>query len=122
VKVPVVGNNVDLILLNCGPKEIVNHAVFSSPDSYIALGELKGGIDPAGADEHWKTARTALNRIYRSFAAVETKPRIFFVGAAIKTAMAREIWRQLEDGILDNAANLTEDAQISSLALWLCRL
>ena len=23
------------------------------------LGELKGGIDPAGADEHWKTGNAA---------------------------------------------------------------
>lgn len=122
VKVPIVGNNVDLILINCGPKEIDNRTVFSSPDSYIALGELKGGIDPAGADEHWKTARTSLNRIYRSFASVETKPHIFFVGAAIKPVMAREIWRQLEDRILDNAANLTDDNQIASLTMWLCGL
>jgi len=26
--------------------------------------ELKGGADPAGSDEHWKTATEALNRIY----------------------------------------------------------
>ncbi len=26
----------------------------------LMLGELKGGIDPAGADEHWKTANTVL--------------------------------------------------------------
>jgi len=25
--------------------------------------ELKGGADPAGSDEHWKTATEALNRI-----------------------------------------------------------
>ncbi|HAJ78349.1 MAG TPA: hypothetical protein DCO75_01135, partial [Fibrobacteres bacterium] len=29
--------------------------------------ELKGGIDPAGADEHWKTAKTAIDRIVSAF-------------------------------------------------------
>jgi hypothetical protein len=33
----------------------------------IALGELKGGIDPGGADEHWKTAQAAFNRIRQAF-------------------------------------------------------
>ena len=32
-----------------------------NPKHYLACGELKGGIDPAGADEHWKTAGKALS-------------------------------------------------------------
>ncbi|MFM6407785.1 MAG: AvaI/BsoBI family type II restriction endonuclease, partial [Microcystis sp.] len=66
------------------------------PDLYIALGELKGGIDPAGADEHWKTARTALQRIDDAFRKISKHPYTFFIGAAIETKMAREIYRQLE--------------------------
>ena len=31
------------------------------------FGELKGGIDPAGADEHWKTGNSALVRIRKAF-------------------------------------------------------
>jgi hypothetical protein len=40
------------------------------------------GIDPAGADEHWKTANFALERIRKSFAK-KKKPQTFFIGASI---------------------------------------
>src|SRR5437868_15271927 len=89
-----------------------------SPELYIALGELKGGMDPAGADEHWKTARTALNRIQEAFARLGLNPHTFFVGAAIERKMAREIWTQLESGVLENAANLTDDNQIAAVSRW----
>ena len=36
--------------------------------------------------------------------------------------MAREIWSQLEEGTLENAANLTNDNQMASLSRWLCSL
>ncbi len=57
---PLVRSNVDLCLFNLPPTElVVNKSSKIQPDetapSIIALGELKGGIDPAGADEHWKT-------------------------------------------------------------------
>lgn len=61
--VPVVRNNVDLCLFDCG------------------------------ADEHWKTVGSALVRIKSAFAKHKAKPKIFFVGAAIATKMAAEIWR-----------------------------
>jgi len=124
--VPLVKNNVDLCLFNCGWKELTTKklakVVYNSPTSYIALGELKGGIDPAGADEHWKTARTALIRIEKAFSNLELKPHTFFIGAAIEKKMANEIWSQLEEGILENAANLTDDNQIASISGWLCNL
>src|SRR5207253_3070915 len=47
--VPFIKNNVDLCLFNCGDADL-SKATYKSPDSYIALAELKGGIDPAGAD------------------------------------------------------------------------
>lgn len=119
--VPVVRNNIDLCLLNCSPQSL-NPAVYKLPSSYIALGELKGGIDPAGADEHWKTARTALNRIQKAFSNVAIAPHTFFIGAAIEKNMAIEIWSQLEDGTLENAANLTNNNQITSISRWLCTL
>ena len=119
--VPVVGNNIDLCLLNCSPQSL-NPAVYKLPSSYIALGELKGGIDPAGADEHWKTARTALNRIQKAFSNLAIPPHTFFIGAAIEKNMAIEIWSQLEDGTLQNAANLTNNNQINSISRWLCTL
>jgi type II restriction enzyme len=45
--VPIVENNVDLCLLDCGAEE--RSAAIYSPELFLALGELKGGIDPAGA-------------------------------------------------------------------------
>jgi hypothetical protein len=118
--VPLVGNNVDMCLFDL-PPELVN-AKTNGPQSYLALGELKGGIDPAGADEHWKTAGSALRRIRTAFSNAGFSPAIFYVGAAIEKKMANEIWTDLEDGRLANAGNLTNDAQIVSLARWLCDL
>jgi len=118
---PLVKNNVDLSLFNCSFDEL-SRDVIHTPSAYIALGELKGGIDPAGADEHWKTARTALNRIHEAFAKQKLKPHIFFVGAAIEAKMASEIWEMLERGGLGNAANLTDEDHITSVTSWLCSL
>lgn len=115
------GKNVDLCLLGCGPNELPE--AVRSPQAYIAFGELKGGIDAAGADEHGgKTAKTALNRIRDAYKPYENKPHFFFVGAAIAKGMAGEIWDELEDGTLENAANLTDDNQVASLSRWLCSL
>jgi hypothetical protein len=97
-------------------------AISADPTAYVALGELKGGIDPAGADEHWKTARTALTRIREAFAMHGLTPHTFFIGAAIEAKMAAEIWGMLETGTLENAANLTDDSQIAAVTRWLCSL
>ncbi|HZP81642.1 MAG TPA: AvaI/BsoBI family type II restriction endonuclease [Chthonomonadaceae bacterium] len=119
--VPLVKNNVDLSMLECTP-EALSRGESERPERYLALGELKGGIDPAGADEHWKTARTALSRIRQAFATHNLMPQTFFVGAAIEKKMAEEIWDELEQGTLSNAANLTNSDQVSSLCLWLVNL
>ena len=119
--VPFFSNNVDLSLFNCSPERL-SKETREDPAAYIALGELKGGIDPAGADEHWKTARTALDRIHKAFAKHKLKPHTFFIGAAIEPKMASEIWNLLKRGILENAANLTDEDQIASITRWLCSL
>jgi hypothetical protein len=119
--VPLIKNNVDICLFNLNPDEL-QATKYRSVESYIALGELKGGIDPAGADEHWKTARTALTRIREGFSRVNHFPHTFFVGAAIEKKMASEIWNQLENETLSNAANLNEERQIASLSRWLSNL
>jgi len=121
VTVPVVKNNVDLLLFRCSSSDLTRE-IIRTPSAYIALGELKGGIDPAGADEHWKTARTALNRIHEAFAKKRLKPHTFFIGAAIETKMASEIWEMLKRGGLENAANLTDQDHITSVTSWLCNL
>lgn len=119
--IPIVRKNIDLCLLNCTPDEI-NPAIYKIPERFIAFGELKGGIDPAGADEHWKTAQTALTRIKDAFANANLSPSLFFIGAVIVDSMAQEIWNQLEEGTLKNVANLTNPDQVASLANWLVDL
>lgn len=121
VTVPLFRNNVDLSLFDCSAEDLTRE-VIKTPSTYIALGELKGGIDPAGADEHWKTARTALNRIHEAFSKRKLKPHIFFIGAAIETKMAIEIWKMLKRSRLENAANLTDEDQLTSVSQWLCAL
>jgi hypothetical protein len=119
--VPIVRNNIDLCLFDRAA-ETLTKETYSDASAYLALGELKGGIDPAGADEHWKTAHTALNRIRTAFAKAKSRPATFFIGAAVATKMATEIWSLLKKNELDNAANLTDDAQLASISRWLCSL
>ena len=78
ITVPLVKNNVDMCLFNLNPDELQATGNIS-PTSYIALGELKGGID-----EHWKTARAALDRIRAAFSKAQHSPPIFFIGVAIE--------------------------------------
>ncbi len=121
LKVPLIGNNVDICVFNCSPDQL-GPKIYGNATRYIALGELKGGIDPAGADEHWKTARTALGRVRDGFANHNTNPPTFFVGAAIEKNMSKEIWSQLGNGSLTNAANLIQPDQVASLCAWLVSL
>jgi len=119
--VPLFKSNVDMCLFNLNSSDLAA-SNFNLVESYLALGELKGGIDPAGADEHWKTARAALDRVREAFSRIGYKPYTFFVGAAIERRMAGEIWHQLENGILTNAANLNQENQVASISRWLCGL
>ena len=55
--VPSDKKNIDIVVLNFHSNEL-NGKTFNGINelnNYVLLGELKGGIDPAGADEHWKT-------------------------------------------------------------------
>jgi type II restriction enzyme len=117
-KVSIVRTNIDICLLAVSHSELTSQTN-DTPSAYVALGELKGGIDPGGADEHWKTASKALSRIRVAFARYGPVAPTFFVGAAIATRMAQEIWTELEDGTLHNAANLNDLTQVSSLCQWL---
>ena len=122
--VPLVNKNVDLFVLQATPEDLKsgNQSIIHQSDKYVALGELKGGIDPAGADEHWKTANSALNRIRTGFDKKKLKPQTFFIGAAIENAMAVEIFKQLKSGTMNNAANLTNDQQLTEICDWLINI
>ena len=49
-------------------------------------------------------------------------PYTFFIGAAIEKSMAKEIFHQLENRTLTNAANLTNEEQLISICKWLIQL
>ncbi len=117
MNVPTVRNNVDICLFSATPKEYAD--ILNHPEKSLLYGELKGGIDPAGADEHWKTGNTALNRICTSFSNINIPVKTIFIGAAIESKMAQEIFYQLKTGVLTNAANLTKDEQLIELCNWI---
>lgn len=124
ITIPVVRKNVDLSILKGTIDDLKRgkQSIIHDSEKYIALGELKGGIDPAGADEHWKTAYSALERIRNGFKKLKLEPKTFFVGAAIENSMAVEIFKQLQQGMLDNAANLTDDGQLAVICEWILNL
>ncbi|MDX2254933.1 MAG: AvaI/BsoBI family type II restriction endonuclease [Pseudanabaenaceae cyanobacterium bins.39] len=122
VNVPQVSKNIDIVLLNKSIEVTKGKnlkAILDDSKNYLAIGELKGGIDPAGADEHWKTANTALGRVRVAF---NNQLPLIFVGAAIESAMAVEIFNQYQSGDLANCANLTNDEQLALLCEWLVNL
>ena len=111
-----VGKNIDVIVLQ-RTSDRGTRSLLEDKNAYVACGEIKGGIDPAGADEHWKTAHAALERIRSSFGL--QPPALFFAAAAIENSMAQEIFAQLRNNSLTCAANLTKPDQVSDLAQWL---
>jgi len=116
---PIVGKNIDITIINksvSNLNEVKLKEYLRTPEVYVKLGELKGGIDPAGADEHWKTGSTALKRIREKLG---VKVKIFFVGAAIEKAMAGEIYTQYKSENINNCANLHDDDQLNCLCEWL---
>jgi len=122
LNIPIVKNNIDICLFNADVETYNNGVIVNTPEKILMLGELKGGIDPAGADEHWKTGNTALNRIRESFAQHNLKIETSFIAAAIEKKMASEIFAQLQNKSLSNAVNLTIDEQLVSYCDWLLKL
>lgn len=120
VKPKFINKNIDLILLASTESYQDEKALLQKPEAYLACGELKGGIDPAGADEHWKTANSAFERIRASFN--KKVPHLFYVGGAIENSMAQEIYKQLGDGKITHAANLNNTVQVADLVQWLTDL
>ncbi|MEK6676673.1 MAG: AvaI/BsoBI family type II restriction endonuclease [Planctomycetota bacterium] len=116
-----IGNSIDVILLNIDGDGESLEKPLENPELFVACGELKSGIDPAGADEHWKTANCALDRIRRCFGRSK-RPALFFLGSAIEHSMAKEIFAQLRNGRLDCAANFTVPEQVAGLVSWLVDL
>lgn len=123
MKIPTVSKNVDICLYESNTTEYDKGKIVRRPERALMLGELKAGIDPAGADEHWKTGNSALIRIRDAFdAAGYPGIKTSFIGAAIANAMAGEIYGQLQDETLTNAANLTDINQLVEYCNWLIQL
>jgi type II restriction enzyme len=122
LKMPNVKNNIDLCLFNADSDTYGYGSIVSQHEKILMLGELKGGIDPAGADEHWKTGNSALNRIRDAFARKRRPILTSFVAAAIEKKMAGEIFKQLQKRTLSRAANLTIDTQLVGFCEWLSKL
>lgn len=118
--IPLVRNNVDICLYKGTPTTFDSGNIVRSDGDAIMFGELKGGIDPAGADEHWKTGNTALARIRTAFKGYNIKTS--FVGAAIEKKMVEEIFLQLENKTLSNAANLTYNEHLTNYCEWIVKL
>lgn len=119
-----VKNNVDICLFDADEDSFADKLIAKDCNaSAIMFGELKGGVDPAGADEHWKTGNTALERIRKSFGKVGRKDiKTVFIAAAIEEKMGREIYNQLQKDTLSYAANLSVDEQLVSLCEWIIKL
>lgn len=108
-----IGKSVDFILLKKNTDGKYN---IEDPNSYISIGELKSGIDPAGADEHWKTAATAIFRIHKCFESLNIKtPEVFFIGGAISRHMADEIINMINKRKISAAANLNYQNQMNEI-------
>lgn len=120
LNIPIVKKNVDINLFKATPETYgTGNDIVNDTEKMVMFGELKGGVDPAGADEHWKTANTALNRIRESFKKIDIPIKTSFVGAAIESAMAQEIYTQLDENVIDAAANLYKDDQLSEYSKWI---
>lgn len=108
-----IDKSVDIIVVKGESAKTGN---LEKPEDYVCCGELKGGIDPAGADEHWKTAKTALERIAAAFEGQGlNKPNLVFLGAAIETAMSNEIFELFSTGWLSGVANINYADQFSEV-------
>lgn len=118
--IPLVRNNVDISMYKGNETTYDNGNIVKHNKLAVMFGELKGGIDPAGADEHWKTGNTALERIRNAFSAYKIKTS--FIAASIETKMATEIYAQLKDKTLAKAANITVDKQLTEYCQWLIAL
>ncbi len=116
--IPVVGKNIDICLFESDMEGYENGKIKNHPEKGLMFGELKAGIDPAGADEHWKTGNTALERIRTSFSREGYFVKTAFVGAAIEKSMANEIYGQLQEGTLSNASNLHDEDQLNEFCSW----
>lgn len=122
IKLAIVNNNIDICLFDGSLSDYDNGNIAKQGERIIMCGELKGGIDPAGADEHWKTGNSALTRIRTAFKNNDLPIATSFIAAAIQAKMAKEIFNQLMDSTLTCGINLTVDKQLTEYCDWVIKL
>jgi hypothetical protein len=87
-------------------------SAFLPDNTLIWGGELKGGADPAGSDEHWKTATRAFDRILDATEKTgRPKPRLSFIGTILVDRVAREAALWIREDKLTSVYNLTQIAE-----------
>lgn len=87
--------------------------LFASTDGQDMLwgGELKGGADPAGSDEHWKTATRAFDRVLLACEQTgRAKPPLSFIATILVERVAQEAADWIAQGKLKSVYNLTQIA------------
>jgi len=90
------------------------HSQVGAVDMHWAA-ELKGGADPSGSDEHWKTATQSFQRVLE--AAQKTnrpQPKLSFIATILVERVAREAQNWINDGRLTSVYNLTKMYQQES--------
>lgn len=87
------------------------HSQVGSTDMLWAA-ELKGGADPAGSDEHWKTATQSFRRIIEAAAQTgRPKPRLSFIATILVERVARDAQTWIDNLDLTSVYNLTQMRQ-----------
>jgi len=87
-------------------------SAFSTGDTITWGGELKGGADPAGSDEHWKTATRAFDRILDAAEKTgRSKPELSFIATILVDRVAREAALWIQQGKLTSVYNLSQIAE-----------
>ncbi|MBM4423321.1 MAG: hypothetical protein FJ030_08000 [Chloroflexi bacterium] len=84
-------------------------SAFAGNESLTWGGELKGGADPAGSDEHWKTAKSAFDRIIEASDKTDRPaPKLSFIATILVDRVAREAAIWIGQGKLTSVYNLTQ--------------
>jgi hypothetical protein len=87
-------------------------SAFTASEILTWGGELKGGADPAGSDEHWKTATRAFDRILTAVEQTErSKPKLSFIATILVDRVAREAALWIQEGKLTTVYNLAQIAE-----------
>lgn len=98
-RIPMAAKNYDFI--------ITNSRKFNEND-IIAVLEIKSGCDPAGADEHWNTAKGKLSTLN----AVNNTIRCGFASIIIDNTVRNQIANEINSGLLVCGINLNDDSEI----------